>query len=183
VHGSALQAGRGGGTLAPMRAVPTSETVLPARGRLRRASPRHRADVRRVVVALGTVPLFDGFSRRHLRSLAEQAEVVRFDAGRAIVEEGQAGEAMYVILGGTARVERRGRRVASLVPGDFFGELSALDGGPRTASVVADTALEVVRVHRQTLRRMVEREPALVLGLLVGLARRLRQVMPGPRIG
>jgi CRP/FNR family cyclic AMP-dependent transcriptional regulator len=166
-----------------MRAVPTRDTVLPTRGRLRRASPRHQAYLRRVVVALRTVPLFDGFSRRHLRSLAGQAEVVRFEAGRVIVEEGQAGEAMFVILGGTARVERRGRRVASLVPGDFFGELSALDGGPRTASVVADTPIEAVRLHRQTLRRMIEREPALVLGLLVGLARRFRQVTPGPRIG
>jgi CRP-like cAMP-binding protein len=69
--------------------------------------------------------------------------------------------------------------VGALVPGDFFGELSALDGGPRTASVVSDTPMEVLRLFRHTLRRVIEEEPALAMGLLEGLARRLRQVRPG----
>ncbi len=102
-----------------------------------------------------------------------------FASGRAIVEEGEAGEALFVILTGTAVVRRAGRRVAALIPGDFFGELSALDGGPRTASIVPDTPVEVLRVFRHTLRRMVEHEPALAIGLLEGLARRLRHVKPG----
>jgi CRP/FNR family transcriptional regulator, cyclic AMP receptor protein len=129
------------------------------------------------------VPLFDGFSRGHLRRLAAEADVIGFEAGRPIVEEGQAGEAMYVVLGGTARVVRAGRKVGELIPGDFFGELSALDGGPRTASVVADTPMEVLRLFRHTLRTMVEDEPALAMGLLEGLARRLRQVTPGTPVG
>jgi CRP-like cAMP-binding protein len=127
--------------------------------------------------------LFDGFSRRHLRRLAAEADVIGFEAGRPIVEEGQAGEAMYVVLGGTARVLRSGRKVGELIPGDFFGELSALDGGPRTASVVPDTPMEVLRLFRHTLRRMVEDEPPLAMGLLEGLARRLRQVRPGTPLG
>jgi CRP-like cAMP-binding protein len=69
--------------------------------------------------------------------------------------------------------------VARLVPGDFFGELSALDGGPRTASIVADTPMELLRLYRHTLRRVVEQEPTLAMGLLEGLARRLRQVQQG----
>ena len=124
------------------------------------------------------MPLFDGFSKRHLRRLAEDSDLVEVDAGRAIVEEGQAGEAMFVILGGRARVVRAGRRVAELIPGDFFGELSALDGGPRTASVVADTKMELLRLFRHTLHRVVEDEPRLAIGLLEGLARRLRHVLP-----
>jgi CRP-like cAMP-binding protein len=131
------------------------------------------------VTALAAVPLFDGFSKRHLRRIAAEAEVVAFERGRAIVEEGQAGEAMFVVLSGGARVIRRGRMVGALVPGDFFGELSALDGGPRTASVVSDTPMEVLRLFRHTLRRVIEEEPALAMGLLEGLARRLRQVRPG----
>jgi CRP-like cAMP-binding protein len=129
------------------------------------------------------VPLFDGFSRRHLRRLAAEADVIGFEAGRPIVEQGQAGEAMYVVLGGTARVVRAGRKVGALIPGDFFGELSALDGGPRTASVVPDTPMEVLRLFRHTLRKMVEDEPPLAMGLLEGLARRLRQVTPGTPVG
>jgi CRP-like cAMP-binding protein len=131
------------------------------------------------VTALAGVPLFDGFSKRHLRRLAGEADVVVFASGRAIVEEGEAGEALFVILRGTAVVRRAGRKVAALIPGDFFGELSALDGGPRTASVVPDTPVEVLRVYRHTLRRMVQDEPALAMGLLEGLARRLRHMLPG----
>jgi CRP-like cAMP-binding protein len=135
--------------------------------------------VRRSVTALAAVPLFDGFSKGHLRRLAAEADAVGFEQGRAIVEEGQAGEAMFVVLSGTAQVVRAGRRVGALIPGDFFGELSALDGGPRTASVVPETPMEVLRLFRHTLRKMVEEEPALAMGLLEGLARRLRQVQPG----
>ena len=105
--------------------------------------------------------------------------MVAFDRERTVVEEGQPGEAMYVVLSGGARVTRGGRKVGTLVPGDFFGELSALDGGPRTASIVAETPMEVLRLYRHTLRRMIEDEPGLSMGLLEGLARRLRQVQPG----
>lgn len=124
--------------------------------------------------------MFDGFSKAHLRRLAAEADTVGFEPGRAIVEEGQPGEAMFVILTGTARVVRGDRKVATLIPGDFFGELSALDGGPRTASVVSDTPMEVLRVFRHTLRKLIEQEPAMAVGLLEGVARRLRKVQPGP---
>ena len=134
------------------------------------------------MAALRVVPLFDGFTTRHLRRLAREADVVRFSAGRPIVVEGQSGEAMFVMLIGTALVVRRGRRVGSLIPGDFFGELSALDGGPRTASVVPETPVEALRVFRHTLRKMVDEEPALAMGLLEGLARRIRQVRPSTAI-
>ncbi|HEX5936714.1 MAG TPA: cyclic nucleotide-binding domain-containing protein [Actinomycetota bacterium] len=159
-----------------MRAVPTPETIRPSR-RPPTSGDRH-ATIRRSEAALAAVPLFDRFSKRHLRRLAEEADVVGFAPGRAVVEEGQAGEAMFVVLSGAARVTRGGRTVSELVPGDFFGELSALDGGARTASVVAQTPVEVLRLFRHTLREMIEDEPALVMGLLEGLARRLRHVLP-----
>ena len=158
-----------------MRAVPTPETVLASRAA--RREDRH-ATVRRSLAALAAVPLFDRFSKKHLRRLAVETDVVRIAPGRAIVEEGQAGEAMYVVLSGSARVTRAGRKVGQLFPGDFFGELSALDGGARTASVVAQTPVEVLRLFRHTLRRMIEDEPVLVMGLLEGLGHRLRQVLP-----
>lgn len=164
-----------------MRTVPTRDTILPShRGRLRGSKrDQPHAALRRSVAALSAVPLFDGFSKRHLRRLAAETDAVEFEPGRAIVEEGQAGEAMFVVLSGTARVVRGDRKVGALIPGDFFGELSALDGGLRTASVVSVTPMEVLRLYRHTLRRMVEQEPALAMGLLEGLGRRLRQVQPG----
>jgi CRP-like cAMP-binding protein len=164
-----------------MRAVPTRDSILPSSGEGAARSRRHRplARLRRSVAALAAVPLFDGFSKRQLRRLAGEADVVTFGPGRAIVVEGQAGEAMFVVLAGTARVVRASRKVGALIPGDFFGELSALDGGPRTASVVPDTPMEVIRLYRHTLYQLIEEEPALAMGLLEGLARRLRQVHPG----
>ena len=177
-NGYALHDG-GAGEYAPaVRAVPTRDTILSSTRRRSAGSAGRRAHatLRRSVAALATVPLFDGFSKRHLRRLAGEADAVEFSPGRAIVEEGQAGEAMFVVLTGTARVVRAGRKVGALIPGDFFGELSALDGGPRTASIVPDTRVEVLRVYRHTLRMMVEEEPALAMGLLEGVARRLRQV-------
>ena len=162
-----------------MRVVPTGRSVLRAREASTSSRRRSATQARRSVAALNAVPLFDGFSKRHLRRRAAEAEVVEFEADRAIVEEGSAGEAMFVVLSGGARVTRGGRKVAALVPGDFFGELSALDGGPRTASIVSETPMELLRLFRHTLRRMIEEEPSLAMGLLVGLARRLRQVQPG----
>ena len=162
-----------------MRVVPTRGSVLPSKEAGASSRQRSGPSVRRSMTALGTVPLFDGFSKRHLRRLAAETDLVTVEPGRAIVEEGGPGEAMFVVLSGGARVTRGGRTLARLVPGDFFGELSALDGGPRTASIVADTPMELLRLFRHTLRRLVEQEPALAMGLLEGLARRLRQVQPG----
>lgn len=167
-----------------MRAVPTRDTVLGSSPSRSGGVGEHpHTTLRRSVAALAAVPLFDGVSKRHLRRLAREADAVEFEPGRAIVEEGQAGEALFVVLTGTARIVRAGRKVGALIPGDFFGELSALDGGPRTASVVPETPVEVLRVFRHTLQRMVEQEPSLAMGLLEGLARRLRQVQPGTPVG
>ena len=154
-------------------------SVLRAREASTSSRRRSTNQVRRSVAALHAVPLFDGFSKRHLHRLAGRAEVVAFEADRAIVEEGGAGEASPSSWRRGARVTRGGRKVAALVPGDFFGELSALDGGPRTASIVSETPMELLRLYRHTLHRMIEEEPSFAMGLLEGLARRLRQVQPG----
>jgi CRP-like cAMP-binding protein len=160
-----------------VRVAPTSR-AFPHPSR-RWAPSGAKPTIHRTVAAIGAIPLFGGLSRRHLRRLAEEADVARYSPGRAIVDEGQAGEAMYVMLSGAARVVRGRRTVATLIPGDFFGELSALDGGPRTASIVPETHVEVLRVFRHTLYELLKAEPSLVFRMLEGLARRLRQVRPG----
>jgi CRP/FNR family transcriptional regulator, cyclic AMP receptor protein len=131
---------------------------------------------RRSAVALSGIPIFQSFSRRHLNSLATQADEVRFQPGEHVVEEGMLGETLYVILEGEAKVVRGGRKVATLLPGDFFGELSALDGGPRSATVTAQTPLSAVRLFRRTLMGLAEREPGLTIGLLQGIAHRIREI-------
>jgi CRP/FNR family transcriptional regulator, cyclic AMP receptor protein len=127
-------------------------------------------------VALGSVPLFGDFSKKHLERLAKETDDLEFQPGERIVDEGSPGEALFVVLQGTGKVVRAGRVVGHVVPGDFFGELSAIDGGPRTASVVAETPMVVLRLFRRTLITMLEQEPHLVVKLLSGITRRLREV-------
>jgi len=126
--------------------------------------------------SLTTVPLFSELSRRELKRCGAVAKVVSFDAGDVVAEEGEEGLAFYVVLGGQAQVKRRGKKVATLIPGDFFGEVSLLDGGPRTATVVAETPLKLLSILRWDFRELLEKDPSLVPKILKELARRLRQI-------
>ena len=105
-----------------------------------------------------------------------QADELAFDPGQEIVREGSLGETLFVVMEGRAKVTRNGRRVGEVLPGDFFGELSTIDGGPRTASITAVTPVRVVRLFRRTLRKLLEDEPQLTVKILDGIVRRIRQV-------
>jgi CRP-like cAMP-binding protein len=131
---------------------------------------------RRGVVLLAEVPLFAGLSRRHLRRVADLAQEVAFGAGRTVVQNGSRGDAFYVIVEGTAKVMAgySTRAFARLGPSDFFGELALLDGGPRTASVVAETPLVTIRIPRAGFRKMLRNEPDVAIKILEELSRRLR---------
>jgi CRP-like cAMP-binding protein len=125
---------------------------------------------------LSGVPIFLGLSKRHLRRVAEISDEVSFRLGESIVQEGMLGETLYVLLQGEAKVSRGGRTIARLYPGDFFGEIGLLDGGPRIASVVAETPVVAVRVFRHAFLDLVQQEPLLSISILAELARRLRNV-------
>lgn len=131
---------------------------------------------RETAVVLGGVPLFNGLAKRHLTRLARDTDELDYAVGDRIVEEGNPGEALFVVLAGQGKVLRKGRKVGRVVPGDFFGELSALDGGPRTATIVAETPMRVLRLFRHTLVGLIEEEPQMSLKLLDGIVRRIRQV-------
>jgi CRP-like cAMP-binding protein len=143
----------------------------------RGSGARRRADQplgKRGIDLLGRVPLFAGLSRRHLRQLAEHADIVGFHERETIVESGQPGGTFYVILEGEAKVVRGGRTIDRMGPGDFFGEISLLDGGPRTASVVADTPVAAIRIFKRSFDKVVSQEPAVASKILTVVARRLR---------
>ena len=120
--------------------------------------------------------MFSGFSKRHMKLLVESTDEVVFSPGETIVEEGLLGETLFVVLEGQAKVVRGERTVARIVPGDFFGEISALDGGPRSASVIAETPVVAVRLFRHALLDLVRAEPILGANLLQGMARRIREI-------
>lgn len=131
---------------------------------------------RRSAAALAGVPLFSGFSKRHLQRLAADTDELTFAPGEAVVREGELGETLFVVLEGEAKIVRGGRKVGAVVPGDFFGELAAIDAQPRSASVVAQTPLRVLRLFRRHLMALLDKEPQITLKLLDGIVRRVRQV-------
>lgn len=127
-------------------------------------------------MALSHVSLFSGLSRKDLERVADESDVVSFTSGQTVVEEGMLGETMFVVLSGEAKAMRGTRRLATIRPGDFFGEIAVLDGSPRSATVVAETPLVVVRLFRRTLMRLLEAEPQLALKILDGIVRRIRDL-------
>jgi CRP/FNR family transcriptional regulator, cyclic AMP receptor protein len=129
---------------------------------------------RRDVDMLADVPLFAGLSRRHLRRVAEHADVTTFREREFVVKHDQAGGTFYVILEGEAKVVRSGRTISTLGPGEFFGEISLLDGGPRSADVIASTPVSAIRLFKRTFDRVVAEEPGVAAKILAVVARRLR---------
>jgi CRP-like cAMP-binding protein len=127
--------------------------------------------------AIARVPLFSNLSPRHLKRLADLTEEQRFMAGATVVKEGEVGDTFYVILEGEAKVlHRSGRTANRLYPGDFFGEISLLDGGARTASVVAETLISMLALRRKDFMKLLEVEPEVAVKLLRHAAALLRRL-------
>lgn len=136
-----------------------------------------KREAKRARDSLAQVPLFAGLSPRHLKRIGDLTEEVRFMEGAKVVRQGDAGDTFFVILEGEAKVAGpSGRVVNRLRPGEFFGEISLLDGGPRTASVVAETPLTMLALSRSSLLRLVQREPAVGVRLLGHVAMMLRRL-------
>ncbi len=127
------------------------------------------------VTHLAEVPLFSTLSRKELNLVAKRAEDVTVPAGKVLCSEGEMGNQYFVILDGTARVSRRGRRVASLGAGQGFGELSLLDKHPRNATIVAETPMELVVLGQREFAGLVDDVPGFARKLLAALASRLRE--------
>jgi CRP-like cAMP-binding protein len=130
---------------------------------------------RRGADLLAQVPLFEGLSRRHLKRIAEHADEISFREREVIVEAGQPGGAFFVIVEGEVRVVRGDRTIARVGPGEFFGEISLLDGGPRTASVIAETPVVAIRLFKASFDKVVREEPGVAGKILAAVARRLRE--------
>jgi CRP/FNR family transcriptional regulator/CRP/FNR family cyclic AMP-dependent transcriptional regulator len=130
---------------------------------------------------LSEVPLFAGVSARHVRKIASLGHVARFDAGEPIINEGDPGEAFYVILNGRAKVRRgRGRAAVELGAGAYFGEMALVDGAPRSVTIVAETETACLVLARKPLVKILENEPAVALRLLRTLAGRVRELEASP---
>jgi CRP/FNR family transcriptional regulator, cyclic AMP receptor protein len=123
---------------------------------------------------LGRVQLFGGVDQTGLEQIAARCGEVEFPAGYTIVLQGQIGNGLYIVVKGTARVMRGSDELATLGPGDFFGELAVIDQMPRMASVVAGDPVTCLALASWDLIRLLEQEPTITLNLLRELAARLR---------
>jgi len=130
----------------------------------------------RRTVLIGACRLFASLDTEQLRAVAGSAEEVAFAPGRVIARQGEVGTGFFIVVEGSVHVVRDARTLATLGPGEFFGELSVLDGQPRIAQVVAVEATRCLALASWNFERVLLENPPLTLGILRGLAGRLRSV-------
>jgi CRP/FNR family cyclic AMP-dependent transcriptional regulator len=136
----------------------------------------HVDDVAAVQHLLRQVPLFKRIGKRHLRLLAGRCHVMRYQQGEPIVRAGFSGEGFFAIASGRARVQHPDGHTVILAQGDFFGDLSLIDGASRNATVVAETDLIALKLTRQSFLDLLDAEPTVCRALVDSLVERIREI-------
>ncbi|HVD25109.1 MAG TPA: cyclic nucleotide-binding domain-containing protein [Gaiellaceae bacterium] len=122
---------------------------------------------------IGALPLFSRVPKRQVRAIAKLAWVVDHAPGEVIVQAGEQGNSMYLMLEGRARVVGRSR---ILRPGDFFGEMALIDGGPRSATIIAASQVRVMMLQRRAFLKALKQNPQIGLAIMEVLAERVRRL-------
>jgi CRP-like cAMP-binding protein len=130
---------------------------------------------------LSTARLFDGVDAEGMERIAAVAVQVDFPAEHVIARQGEIGTGFFVVVSGAARVVRGGGTIATLGPGDFFGELSVLDGRPRIAQVIANGPTTCLALATWDLEALLLEQPKVAVAMLRGLATRLRDLTEADR--
>jgi len=128
--------------------------------------------------SLRRVPLFAGLDRKELELLVKLAKEQRYEPGATIVKTGAGGHGLYIIKEGNVSVVRDGKKVASMGPGQFFGEISVLDGGPRTADVKADTETVCLTLVSWEVKPLLMDNAGITYKMLLEMVKRLRSQAP-----
>ena len=129
---------------------------------------------KRVVEELSKVPLFSDCSNRDLQTIGRVVKDIDHRAGTVIAREGEPGVGLFVIVDGEAEVTIGGKKKATLGPGEFFGEIALLDGGPRTATVTAITDVKLLGLTEWVFRGLMQAHPSIAIKTLQQMAGRLR---------
>jgi CRP/FNR family transcriptional regulator, cyclic AMP receptor protein len=129
---------------------------------------------------LRSVPLFQGMSDRSVETIASLAEEARFDAGATLVREGEPGETFLIIRAGSAVVDQGGTAIRELGQGDFLGEISLIDGRPRSATVTATAPIDALAIDRAGFTRLMDDFPSVRHDLLNALTQRVRVSIDDP---
>ena len=124
---------------------------------------------------LSKVQLFSTFNKKELSTLARASDDVSVPAGKELVRQDSPGHEFFLILDGECSVRRNGRHVATLKPGDYFGELAILDRGTRNATVVAETPVTLLVLGQREFGGVLDELPVLAHKMLTIMAHRLRE--------
>ena len=128
---------------------------------------------------LAATPLFADVDQAEMEMIASRAIEVAFEGGHVIARQGDIGTGFFVVVSGAVRIIRDGDEIARLGPGEFFGELSVLDGLPRVAQVVADGPTICLALASWDFEAVVEAQPKVAIAVMRVLARRLRERTEG----
>jgi CRP/FNR family transcriptional regulator, cyclic AMP receptor protein len=128
-----------------------------------------------VLDLLASVDLFAELNRKELAMVRDMMKPQSFRAGQNVVTEGDASARFYLITKGRAAVVVGSKRLRSCNPGDHFGEIAVLDGGKRSATVVADTDLETLTIAPFAFRPLLRSNATITYKLLLAMCARLRE--------
>lgn len=128
---------------------------------------------------LERVPLFSGFGDHELRRVAGISKTIEVPAGTVLTRIGDPGDSFFVVIDGRAAVQTPLGIGHSLQPGDFFGEMSLVDGEPRSATVTATTDVRLLVVEHSHFWRLLDETPDLIRRILMVLSRRVRSLEQG----
>jgi CRP-like cAMP-binding protein len=130
----------------------------------------------RKIELIKAAPLFANCSKGDLKAIARIADELDLPAGRDLIREGERGREFFVLVAGEADVRRKGRRVATIGPGDIVGEMALVSGLPRNATVTSTTPLDVLVIDERHFREMLRQYPEIQTKVLRSLADRLAAV-------
>lgn len=126
----------------------------------------HRADV------FARIPLFASCSKRDLRKIASIADELDLKSGKVLTRQGGPGREFFVLVEGSAEIERDGKCIETLGPGEFFGELALLCERPRTATITAVSPVRVLVLTATNFKRLLRENPSISVKVLEAVAAR-----------
>jgi CRP-like cAMP-binding protein len=119
------------------------------------------------------VPLFSAASKQELAEIASIADEIDLPEGKVLIAEGDTGREFFVLIDGTAEVARGGKKVASIGPGDFFGEIALISKTPRNATITTTSPVRALVITDRAFRQLLDHSPQIQIGVLSALAERL----------
>jgi CRP/FNR family transcriptional regulator, cyclic AMP receptor protein len=119
------------------------------------------------------VPLFARCTKKELAEIATIADEIDLVEGKQLTKEGSRGREFFVLVEGSADVKRKRRKIGTMGPGDFLGEIALVTKTPRTATVTTTSPVRALVVSEQNFRRLLERSPEVQIKVLEALAERV----------